>query len=54
VTPDIQKVDEKIKKRSLEAHKKFIGGAADGAANEIRWRLLIFEMVTPILLCLYA
>ncbi len=50
MTPDIQKVDEKIKKRLLEAHKKFIGGAA----NKIRWRLLIFEVVTPILLCLYA
>ncbi len=58
MTPDIQKVDEKIKKKLLEAHKKFIGdaagGAADGATNEIRWWLLIFEMVTPILLCLYA
>ncbi len=54
MTPDIQKVVEKIKKRSLEAHKKFIGDVTDDAANKIRWRFLIFEMVTPILLCLYT
>ncbi len=45
MTPNIQKVVEKIKKRSLKAHKKFIGDAADGAVNKIGWRLLIFEMV---------
>ncbi len=54
MTPDIQKVVEKIKKRSLEAQKKFIGGVTDGVTNEICWRFLIFETVTPILLCLYA
>ncbi len=54
VTPDIQKFVEKNQKKIIGGIQKIHWSAADGATNKICWRLLIFEMVTPILFCLYV